>query len=74
MPRPYSEDLRLLAANAVDSGKTTREVSALYQVSPAFVSNVHQYWRQTGRIHPKQIGGYRPNHRSVPRRRMPELF
>jgi transposase len=33
MPKPYSEDLRLRVAKAVESGKTTREVSAIYQVS-----------------------------------------
>jgi transposase len=51
--------LRLHVANAVESGKTTREVSAIYQVSPAFVSNIHQYWRQIGHVHSKQIGDYR---------------
>jgi transposase len=59
MPRPYSEDLRLRVVNAVESGKTTRAVSALFQVSSSFVSNVHQCWRQTGAVQPKQIGGYR---------------
>jgi transposase len=59
MPRPYSEDLRLRVVHAVESGKTTREVGALYQVSPGFVSNIHQLWQQTGHIHPKQLGGYR---------------
>jgi transposase len=38
MPHPYSEDLRLRVVNAVESGQTTREVSALYQVSPSFVA------------------------------------
>jgi hypothetical protein len=32
---PYSEDLRLRVAKAVESGKTTREVSDLYQVGSA---------------------------------------
>lgn len=59
MPGLYSEDLRLRVVHAVDSGKTTREVSTLYQVSPSFVSHVHQRWRQAGHVHPKQIGGYR---------------
>jgi transposase len=59
MPRPYSEDLRLRVVNAVERGQTTREVSALYQVSPSFVANVHQRWQQTGHVHPKPIGGYR---------------
>jgi transposase len=59
MPKPYSEDLRLRVAKAVDSGKTTREVSALYQVSPSFVSRVHQLWKNTGGVQGKPIGGYR---------------
>jgi transposase len=59
MPRPYSEDLRLRVVNAVESGKTTREVSALFQVSSSFVSNVHQCWKQRGHVHSKPTGGYR---------------
>lgn len=59
MPNPYSENLRLRVVNAVVSGKTTREVATLFQVSSSFVSNVHQCWKQTGHVHPKQIGGYR---------------
>jgi transposase len=59
MPNPYSEDLRLRVAKAVESGKTTREVSAIYQVSPSFVSKVHQLWKKTGGVQGKQIGGYR---------------
>ena len=59
MPNPYSEDLRLRVVHAVESGKTTREVGVLYQVSPGFVSNIYQCWRQTGHVHSKQIGGYR---------------
>jgi transposase len=38
----YSENLRLRIAKAVESGKTTREVSAIYQVSLGLVSKVHQ--------------------------------
>ncbi|MGZ5819408.1 MAG: helix-turn-helix domain-containing protein, partial [Burkholderiaceae bacterium] len=53
MTDPYSEDLRLRVVNAVDSGKTVREVSAVFQVSSFFVSNVHQCWRQTDHVHPK---------------------
>ncbi|MGZ4970812.1 MAG: helix-turn-helix domain-containing protein [Methylobacter sp.] len=59
MPSPYSEDLRSRVVNAVACGKTTREVSSLFQVSPAFVSIIYRRWRQTGNVHPKQIGGYR---------------
>ncbi|MDD5461385.1 MAG: hypothetical protein PHG00_07095 [Methylococcales bacterium] len=59
MPRPYSEDLRLRVVNAVASGRTTRAVSALFQVSSSLVFNLHQCWKQTCHVHPKQIGGYR---------------
>jgi transposase len=59
MPTPYSEDLRLPVVMAVESGKTTREVGALYQVSPGFVSKAHQLWKNTGGVQSKPIGGYR---------------
>jgi len=59
MPTPYSEDLRLRVVNAVENGKTTREVATLFQVSSSFVSNIHQCWKQKGHVHAKQIGGYR---------------
>ncbi|MDD5463013.1 MAG: hypothetical protein PHG00_15500 [Methylococcales bacterium] len=45
--------------NAVVSGQSTRIVSALFQVSSFFASNLHQCWRQTGVAQPKPIGGYR---------------
>jgi hypothetical protein len=59
MPGPYSEDLPLRVAKAVKSGKTTREVSAHYQVSPAFAFKAHQLWKKTGHVQGKQIGDYR---------------
>jgi transposase len=59
MPRPYSEDLRLRVALAVENGQTTREVSALFHVSPSFVSRIHQLWRKSGSVPNKPIGGYR---------------
>jgi transposase len=59
MPHPYSEDLRLRVAQAVETGKTTREVSAQFQVSQGFVCKIHQLWRRRGSVHSKPIGGYR---------------
>lgn len=59
MPHPYSEDLRLRMVNAVENGKTIREVATLFQVSSSFVSQVNQCWQRTGHVHPKRIGGYR---------------
>jgi hypothetical protein len=34
MPSPYSEDLRHRVVNAIESGETTHEVGAIFQVSP----------------------------------------
>jgi transposase len=45
MPSPYSEDLRLRVVNAVENGKTMREVATQFQVSSSFVSHVHQRWQ-----------------------------
>lgn len=59
MPRPYSEDLRLRVVHAVESGKTTREVGESFEVSPSFVSRIHQLWRKSGGVPSKPIGGYR---------------
>ncbi|MGZ8941908.1 MAG: hypothetical protein ACXW00_03960 [Methylobacter sp.] len=51
--------LRLRVVHAVESGQTTREVDALVEVSPGFVSRVHQLWRHTCGVQTKPIGGYR---------------
>lgn len=59
MPKPYSADLRLRVVKAIESGKTTREVGELFEVSPSFVSNVYQLWKASGNVQCKQIGGYR---------------
>ena len=69
MPTPYSCDLRLRVAKAVEDGKTTREVGEQFQVSPSFVSNIHRLWKTSGSVQGKQIGGYRvsrlENHRAT---------
>lgn len=59
MPNPYSNDLRLRVAKAVEAGKTTREVGEQFQVSPSFVSKMHRLWKASGSVQGKQIGGYR---------------
>ena len=59
MPNPYSSDLRLRVAKAVEDGKTTREVGEQFQVSPSFVSKMHRLWKTSGSVQAKQIGGYR---------------
>ena len=59
MPTPYSSDLRLRVAKAVEDGKTTREVGEQFQVSPSFASKMHRLWKTSGSVQAKQIGGYR---------------
>lgn len=59
MPNPYSCDLRLRVAEAVESGKTTREVGEQFQVSPSFASKMHRLLKASGSVQGKQIGGYR---------------
>jgi len=59
MPNPYSSDLRLRVAKAVEAGKTTREVGEQFQVSSSFVSNMHRLWKTSGDVQGKQLGGYR---------------
>jgi transposase len=58
MPTPYSEDLRLRVVNAVENGRTTGEVATQFQVSSSCVSDIHQRGKQTGHVHPRQIGGF----------------
>ena len=59
MATPYSSDLRLRVIQAVEGGKTTREVGEQFRVSPSFVSKIHRLWKTTGSVQAKQIGGYR---------------
>ena len=58
MPNPYSSDLRLRVARAVEAGKTTREVGEQFQVSSSFVSNMHRLWKTSGDVQGKQLGGF----------------
>lgn len=59
MPSLYSDDLSLRVIKAIESGKMTREVSALHLVSHSFVSKFHQLWKRTGLVQSKQQGGYK---------------
>jgi hypothetical protein len=43
----------------VETGKPTREVNALFHVSPSFVSRIHQLWGSNGGVSSQPIGGYR---------------
>jgi transposase len=59
MARPYSNDLRERVALAVASGRTCREVAALFQVSVASVVKWSQRYRATGTAAAAKMGGYR---------------
>lgn len=59
MARPYSNDLRERVAAAVASGRTCREVAAIFGVSVASAVKWSQRQRATGSAAAKQMGGYR---------------
>jgi transposase len=59
MVKPYSNDLRERAALAVASGRTCREVAALFQVGVASVVRWSQRHRTTGTAAAAKMGGYR---------------
>jgi transposase len=59
MARPYSNDLRERVALAVASGRTCREVAALFQVSVASVVKWSQRYRATGTAAAGKMGGHR---------------
>jgi transposase len=57
MVRPYSRDLRERVVAAVTSGRTCREVAAVFSVSVASVVKWSQRWRATGSVAAKPMGG-----------------
>lgn len=59
MTKPYSNDLRQRAVDAVVSGETTRVVANRFDVAVSSVVKWHQRYRQTGSVEPGQIGGHR---------------
>ena len=59
MARPYSNDLREGAAAAVASGRSCREVAALFGVSVACVVKWSQRQRATGSAASRPMGGHR---------------
>lgn len=65
MPKPYSYDLRIRVARAAAKNIPIREVAAHYDVSPSFVSRMHQLLRETGDVLHKQFGGYK-RHKLAP--------
>jgi transposase len=57
MPRPYSNDLRERAIEAVRSGASRREVAENFDVSPSSVINWVRLWRETGSAAARPSGG-----------------
>ena len=48
MPRPYSDDLRRLAIDAVEAGASRREAAERLDTSPSTVVNWMHRWRMDG--------------------------
>jgi len=59
MGRPYSQDLRVRAVAAVDSGRSRREVASLFGVADSTVINWVRRWRETGSVAARPMGGDR---------------
>ena len=57
MATPYSQDLRERVLAAYDRGVPTREIAAMFQVSPAWARRLKQRRRETGQTGARPMGG-----------------
>ena len=57
MPRPYSNDLRARAIQAIDDGASCREAAERYELSPSTVVLWEQRRKRTGSFAAKSSGG-----------------
>jgi transposase len=57
MPRPYSNDLRERAIEAVEAGASRHEVADRFEVAPSSVINWLRRWREHGSAVAKPSGG-----------------
>jgi transposase len=57
MGAPYAQDLRDRVLAAYDRGMQTKEISELFQVSPAWARRVKQRRREHGELAPRAMGG-----------------
>lgn len=57
--RTYSRDLRERIVAAREKGNSTAEVARLFRVSKSSVERYWNLYQRTGKIEPKQRGGYR---------------
>jgi len=67
----YSQDLRDRVLRACDRGMPTKEVAAVFDVSPAWVRRLKQRRRETGETSPRPSGGVRV--RKIDTARLAEL-
>ena len=59
MGAPYDQDLRDRVLAAYDRGMTTKPISKLFAVSPAWARRVKQCRRESGQLTHKPMGGVR---------------
>ena len=59
MGAAYSQDLRDRVLAAADRGMPTKQVAAVFAVSPAWVRRVKQRRRESGELSPRPLGGRR---------------
>ena len=57
MPRPYSDDLRRRAIEAVEAGASRHEAAERFDTSPSTVINWMRRWREDGSASAKPSGG-----------------
>ena len=57
MGAAYSQDLRNKVLAACDRGMPTKQVSGVFDVSPAWVRRLKQRRRETGETSPRPMGG-----------------
>ncbi len=57
MATPYSQDLRDRVLAAYDRGVPTRQISVMFEVSPAWARRLKQRRRETGETAPRPMGG-----------------
>jgi putative transposase len=59
MTKPYSEDLRIRAVEAVGNGMSRRQVAKLFKVGPSSVIRWSEQHDETGSVAAKAMGGSR---------------
>lgn len=59
MVRAISNDLRVRAVAAVESGESCRSVAARFEVAVSSIVKWHQRYRDTGSVVPGKMGGHR---------------